>query len=122
MIVTTILSGIVVLGLWIPAHENVTLMLFAAFFGFSSGAWISLTPVLIAQISDIRQIGVRIGTNFFIQSFAGLIGNPIAGAILSNNGGRYIGLQIFCGVIMLASALVYIAARNVQCGFKWKRI
>ena len=122
MIITTVLSGIIVLGLWIPAHENATLILFAAFFGFSSGAYISLSPVLVAQISDIRQIGVRIGTNFFIQGFAGLTGNPVAGAIISKDNGHYTGMQIFCGATMLAAASVYVAARNIQCGIKWKRI
>ncbi|KAF6219295.1 hypothetical protein HO133_005120 [Letharia lupina] len=37
-------------------------ILFAAFYGFSSGAFVALAPALIAQISDIRQIGVRTGT------------------------------------------------------------
>ena len=99
-----------------------TIILFAVFFGFSSGAFISLSPALVAQISDNRQIGVRIGTNFFIIAFGVLAGNPVAGAIISKDNGQYTGLQIFCGVVILAAAVAYLAARNTQCGFKWKRI
>ncbi len=62
MIVTSFLSTILVLALWLPARGNVPYILFAAFYGFSSGAFVSLAPALIAQISDIRQIGVRTGT------------------------------------------------------------
>lgn len=62
MIVTSFLSTILVLALWLPARGNVAYILFAAFYGFSSGAFVSLAPALIAQISDIRQIGVRTGT------------------------------------------------------------
>lgn len=122
MIITTIVSAIIVLGLWIPSHENITILLFAVGFGFSSGAFISLSPALVAQLSDVRQIGVRIGTNFFIVSFAVLTGNPIAGAIITRNDGHFTGLQIFCGTTMIAAAAAYLAARYVQCGFKRERI
>lgn len=122
MIITTMVSAIVVLGLWIPAHKNVTVLLFAVFFGFSSGAFISLSPALVAQISDVRQIGVRIGSNFFIVSFAVLTGNPIAGAIIAKDNGHFTGLQIFCGTTIIAAGVAYLAARYSQCGFKWKRI
>lgn len=42
----------------------------------------SLVPSVVAQISDIRQIGVRNGTVFFIVSIAALTGTPI-GKLLS---------------------------------------
>ena len=61
-VVTSFLSTILVLALWLPARGNVPYILFAAFYGFSSGAFVSLAPALIGQISDIRQIGIRIGT------------------------------------------------------------
>jgi len=82
MIMTTFFSAIVVLALWIPAQGNVPTIVFAAIFGFSSGTFVSMVPSLIAQISDIRQIGVRNGTNFLIIAFAALCGNPIGGALI----------------------------------------
>lgn len=98
MIVTSFLSTILVLALWLPARGNVPYILFAAFYGFSSGAFVSLAPALIAQISDIRQIGVRSGSMFMVISLAALCGNPIGGALIAAEGGNYLHLQIFCGV------------------------
>ncbi len=98
MIVTTFLSTILVLALWLPARGNVPYILFAAFYGFTSGAFVSLAPALIAQISDIRQIGVRSGSMFMVISFAVLVGNPIGGALVVAEGGSYTHLQIFGGV------------------------
>lgn len=42
----------------------------------------SLAPALIAQISDIRQIGVRTGSMFMVVSVAALVGTPIGGGEL----------------------------------------
>jgi hypothetical protein len=46
----------------------VALMLFAAVYGFFSGAFISLITPCVAQISDISQIGTRIGMLYSIIS------------------------------------------------------
>lgn len=74
MIVTSFFSAILVLALWLPSRGNAPIILFAAFYGFASGAFVSLAPALIVQISDIRQIGVRTGTMFAIVSVSGLVG------------------------------------------------
>lgn len=52
-------TAIVTLALWIPASSNAATIVFAALFGFGSGAFVSLAPSLIAQISEVRSIGVR---------------------------------------------------------------
>ena len=111
MVVTSFLSTILVLALWLPARGNVPYLLFAAFYGFSSGAFVSLAPALIAQISDIRQIGIRSGSMFAVISVAALVGNPIGGALIAGEHGDYLHLQIFCGVMMFAGSCVFVAAR-----------
>ncbi|KAL8721348.1 MAG: hypothetical protein Q9225_001960 [Loekoesia sp. 1 TL-2023] len=118
MIVTSFLSTILVLALWLPARGNVPYILFSAFYGFSSGAFVSLAPALVAQISDIRQIGVRTGSMFAAISIAALVGNPIGGALISNEDGNYTHLEIFCGVMMLGGSVVFVAARWSLAGFK----
>ena len=123
MIATSFLSTILVLGLWLPARGNIPYILFAAFFGFSSGAFVSLAPALIAQISDVRQIGVRTGSMFSVISIAALVGVPIGGALISDEHGSYMHVQIFCGVMMLGGSVFFLIARGVQCGFlKLKKI
>jgi MFS family permease len=62
-------SGLACLVFWMFAKSLVAVMLFAAAYGFFSGAFISVITPCIAQISDIRQIGTRIGMLYSIISF-----------------------------------------------------
>lgn len=122
MLVITAASTIIVLALWLPSRGNIPIILFSAFYGFTSGTFVSLVPVLIAQISDIRKIGVRIGVNYLIVSVSGLIQNPIGGALISRNNGGYEYLQIFCGLTMAVGTMLYLVARTLQVGFKITKV
>ena len=107
--------------LWLPAHSNAPYILFAAFFGFSSGAFVSLAPALIAQISDVRQIGLRTGSMFAAISVAALVGNPIAGQLVSDEHGDYLHLQLFCGIMMVAGSCVFVLARKSLAGLDLRK-
>lgn len=123
MIIIATLTGIACLALWIPIKNNAGILVFTAAFGFLSSGLTSIGPTLIAQISDIREIGARTGTAFAFQSFGALTGSPIASAIVDARGGDYLGLQLFCGFSILASAGVFASARYVQAGgFKLKTV
>ncbi|OKL57666.1 hypothetical protein UA08_06944 [Talaromyces atroroseus] len=122
MIIVNMLSAIFVLGFWIPAHTNPELLVFAAFIGFTSGAFVAMVAAVIGQISDIRQIGVRNGTNFFCVSFAALIGNPIAGALIQRDDGGYSYMQIFSGAAFFVGTCLFFSARIVQAGPGWTKI
>jgi MFS family permease len=123
MIFITGLSAIITLALWIPgANSSAAIIVYSVLFGFSSGGFVSLGSPLIAQISDIRQIGVRTGTAFAVQSFGALTGSPIAGAIVTAQHGDFLGLQLFCGFAMLGSVFAFYIARWVQVGFSIKKI
>ena len=102
MIIMCYFTGILILALWLPATANAPIILFAALYGFGSGAFVSLAPSVIAQISDVRQIGVRTGTLFLCISFGALIGNPVGGALITRWKGEYTGLQVFGGVMTLS--------------------
>jgi MFS family permease len=123
MIVTTYLTAILVLALWIPANTNALNIVFAALFGFTSGTFVSMVPAIVAQVTkDVRTIGVRNGANFFIISLAALTGNPIAGALVSRDQNSFLYLQIFCGITMFVGATFFLLARIVQVGWAWKRV
>ena len=117
-IIFAFMSALLCLALWLPARGNAPYILFAAFFGFSSGAFVSLASALIAQISDVRQVGVRTGSMFAVVSVAALVGSPTGGAIISLEHGSYSHVQIFCGIMMLAGACMFIAARVSLEGLK----
>jgi MFS family permease len=104
-------AGIIVLALGLPASGNAAYITFAALYGFASGAYVSLLPAQIAHISEVHQIGVRVGVTFAVVSFAGLIGNPIAGAIVTSNHGEYWGLNVFAGILLMAGASLFILTR-----------
>ncbi|KAK4539674.1 hypothetical protein LTR36_010437 [Oleoguttula mirabilis] len=106
MVIMCFFTGILVLAVWIPATGNAPIIVFTALYGFGSGAFVSLGPSIIAQISDVRQIGVRTGTWFAIISIAALISNPIGGVLITRWNGKYTGLQIFCGVMCLAGQVL----------------
>ena len=77
-----------------------------------------MVPALVAQISDIRQIGVRNGTNFLVISVAGLLGNPIAGQLVTRDKGGYTYLQVFCGCTMFGGAALFVVARWLLVGWR----
>ncbi|OJJ49156.1 hypothetical protein ASPZODRAFT_59824 [Penicilliopsis zonata CBS 506.65] len=117
MTIFTGFSAIIVLALWMPSRSNAPVIVFTALYGFSSGAFISLGPALIAQISDIRKMGVRNGTFFAIISIAALTGSPIGGALVPDVlTDSYDKLQIFCGVTMLAGTVFFAVARVLVGG------
>jgi MFS family permease len=111
-------AGILPLALAIPASNNATFIAFAALYGFASGAFVSLLPSQLAKISKVEEIGVRVGVTFACVSFAGLVGNPIAGAIVVANDGSFWGLNVFAGVMMLSGAGMFTLTRFYVAGWK----
>lgn len=122
MICITFISGLFCLAVWIPVKSIAGILVFVVIFGFSSGGFISLAPTLIAQISDIKQIGTRVGTAFAFQAVGALTGSPIGGQIVHAQHGKYIGLQLFCGITMVVGCGVFVFARYSQVGFKMAKI
>ncbi|KAL6702683.1 hypothetical protein ACN47E_001230 [Coniothyrium glycines] len=111
-------AAVLVLALALPASSNAAYITFAALYGFASGAFVSLLPAQMAQISKIEQIGVRVGVTFACISFAGLVGNPIAGAIVDHNHGKFWGLNVFSGIVMMAGAALFLLTRMYLAGWK----
>ena len=122
MIVMSAFTTILILALWIPASSNAALIVFAVLFGFASGAGIGLTPALVAQVSNVREIGIRQGALMFIASYAALTGSPIAGAILKDTRGDYKYPAAFCGVSCAIGVVFFIACRIHLAGFKWAKV
>ncbi|KAJ4358472.1 uncharacterized protein N0V89_003055 [Didymosphaeria variabile] len=113
-------TGILCLALGLPASGNAAFIIFAALYGFASGGFVSLAPAQIAKISNVQEIGVRTGVLFSCVSFAGLVGNPIAGALVDGTG--FDKVNIFAGVVMLAGAVLFVITRMVVTGWKVAQI
>ncbi|KAL8731177.1 MAG: hypothetical protein Q9166_003584 [cf. Caloplaca sp. 2 TL-2023] len=122
MFITMLCSGIITLALWLPSSSNLGITCFAAIYGFFSGAYIALSPMLIAQISRIQQIGIRSGVLFFVLSLAALTGGPLGGALLDADHGGYRYLQIFAGLCMCAAACIIVVARAFALGCRVSKV
>ncbi|KAG2747225.1 hypothetical protein P692DRAFT_20875825 [Suillus brevipes Sb2] len=82
----------------VPRTGSSNIITYSVFYGFFSGNWFALQTSCIAQISKMEKIGVRMGMAYSLVSFAALVGEPIAGAILARENGSYTGLIVFTGV------------------------
>lgn len=70
LIPSVFLAGLCTMVFWSFAKTTTEIMLYAVLYGFFSGAFNALIIPCIAQISEIREIGVRIGILYSIISFS----------------------------------------------------
>ncbi|KEF62309.1 uncharacterized protein A1O9_00281 [Exophiala aquamarina CBS 119918] len=102
----------IVLYCWIAVDSVAGLWVFTIVYGFAAHALQALYPVVLTSLtSDQKKAGVRAGMGFTIAGFAVLTGPPIAGALVQQAQGSYLGLQLFSATSMLASALVFASVR-----------
>ncbi|CAG9981949.1 unnamed protein product [Clonostachys byssicola] len=122
MCATSLCCGALVLGLWLVAGGNyVRVVSFAALFGFWSGAAISLSPVCVSRVCRIEDYGKANGITYFVASFGALVGIPIAGALVKDEGagaGSYRALILFGGMAYMLAFAAFCVARGVAGGWK----
>ena len=104
--------GGVTLICWIAVTNPAGTYAWACCYGIAGGGIQSLFPAGLSSLTtDLRKSGVRMGMVFTTNSFATLIGPPIAGAIISASNGKYYGAQAFAGGTMLLGTGFLVAAR-----------
>ncbi|KAK1224500.1 hypothetical protein PQX77_012613 [Marasmius sp. AFHP31] len=70
----------------IGLKNEIGVVFIALIYGFVIGAIISLMgPLIVLLTSDISELGARMGIAYFFSGIAGLIGTPIAGALLTED-------------------------------------
>ncbi|KAM5479868.1 hypothetical protein McanCB56680_005296 [Microsporum canis] len=116
MIPMTFCSGIIALG-WIGVHSTASIIVIAILYGFCSGAFVSVPPVVLISITpDLRDFGTRLGMTFVFNSVGALAGTPIGGAIIHGSGNEYLGVQLLAGCCLLMSGVFLVIARFVKSG------
>jgi MFS family permease len=119
MCMMSLFTTIVVFTLWIPAKNNAVVLVFAAFYGFGSGSFVSIFPTLIGEITkDVSKLGKRNGAAFCVLGIAALIGSPIGGALIKADGGRFLGVQLFAGLCLAVGTAIFCMARTSLVGLK----
>jgi MFS family permease len=106
-------------ALWLPAGESTAMIvIFAVIFGFVSGSNLSLSPVCVGQMCKTEHYGRYFATCWMVVAFGTLTGLPIAGQILTANGGNYTGLIVFAGLSYVAAGICLVIARILAVGWK----
>ena len=110
----TLAAGILCLG-WIDITDVAGITAFSVFYGFFSGAFVSLLPPTIATLTpDMTVVGTWLGMSLFIGAFGLLIGNPIAGALLDVANKEFGRAQGFAGGMILGAAILFGIARFLR--------
>lgn len=90
-------------------------------FGFFSGIFIALPPVLIVALTkDKTKIGTRIGMGFTMLGIGVLAGGPGGGSVLGSNPKNlhWDATWIYAGVCALGAAATFFVLRFIKSGFK----
>lgn len=122
MIIMCFLSMIFVLVMLLPFGASETMRFtFSAFYGFSTGAVLSLSPVCCGQISRTSDFGKRFSTMYFFVSFANLICIPIGGAIVGDRTPtEYRNMLIYVVGLYLLSLMGWAVSRYRSVGWRLK--
>jgi MFS family permease len=99
-----IIAGILAFAA-ISIHDLGGLIVFSIFYGFISGAMVSLPPSVIASlVPNLAVMGTWMGMSFCFAALGILIGSPIAGTIIHVEKNEFSGGFIFAGSLALAAA------------------
>jgi MFS family permease len=108
---------------WSAVHDMSSLYAFAVFYGLFAAGIQSLFPATLSTLTtDLKKIGVRMGMVLSIVAVAALIGSPIAGALVSTDGGDYLYAQMFMGSAIIAGTVVLVGARVTKVGLGLARV
>ncbi|KAJ5296595.1 uncharacterized protein N7443_007488 [Penicillium atrosanguineum] len=108
---------------WPAVHDMPSLYAFAVFYGLFAAGIQSLFPATLSTLTtDLKKIGVRMGMVLSIVAVAALIGSPIAGVLISTDGGEYLYAQMFMGSAIIAGTVVLIGARVTKVGSGLARV
>ncbi|KAL4883172.1 major facilitator superfamily domain-containing protein [Aspergillus karnatakaensis] len=104
-------SGVIALC-WSKVTSVAGLVVFAAAYGFSSGAILSLQQVCAAQIATPQTLGLAVGTIFAASSFSAMASVPITGELAARYG--YLAVSIYSGVSLVVGSFFLLLARLSQ--------
>jgi predicted MFS family arabinose efflux permease len=111
-------SGLILLC-WAGVKDHAGLLVFDVFYGFMMAAAQGMLPPSLGSLTtDLSKMGVRMGMVFSLMGFALLIGNPLAGALISADHGRYLAAQMYAGSALIVGVVALAAARVARTGWK----
>ncbi|PQE02909.1 MFS monocarboxylate transporter protein [Rutstroemia sp. NJR-2017a BVV2] len=108
---------------WLAVHNLGGIVVFCIFYGFLSGAVVSLPSTVVASlVPELRLMGTWMGMCFCFAGLGFLIGNPIAGAIINIETNDFTGGLVFAATTVIAGSIAFIGVRILKMktlqGFK----
>lgn len=119
MIVIMVMMIIALFAIWLPYYNLAGFYLFAIAFGFTFGGIYALTPVVLSQISQTKELGSRYATAYFFVSFSNLISIPVGSHLINQQTiSHYNHMIIFSGCALIVATLFIILSRMTLVGWK----
>ena len=103
---------------WIPITTSSQVFAFSPAFAFVAGGFVTFGPSVVSLTRDISALGVRMGIDLFITGLGVLIGPPVAGVILKESKGSWLGLQLWCSLTVALAACCLAGARGLTAGWQ----
>lgn len=114
------LGGVGQLAIWPFTRSLAGLMVFTSFYGFFTGGYVSLYPVVAADLYGVEGLASITGVMFASFVPGTLIGPPVSGAILDRYTDpitkkiNFLPVQLFGGSWLLASAVMAVTVQVFQ--------
>ncbi|KAH8653571.1 major facilitator superfamily domain-containing protein [Xylariales sp. PMI_506] len=120
VIIPASLISMVLLYIWTVIETQAGLYVFAVIYGIFGATVQGLFPAgLSSMTTDLSKAGTRMGMVYFLVAFGTLLGPPLAGIIISKDGGEYKYAFIFAGTCLCLGSLFLIACRISKGGRNW---
>ncbi|KAJ2401399.1 hypothetical protein GGI23_001424 [Coemansia sp. RSA 2559] len=109
----TLVASLSILIFWLPFHATGTVIACSIVYGIFCGGFISLLPVVMANLWGVQRISTIIGL-LYVANFVGtMVGAPASGAILDNigHGKNFKNTVAFSGVFMFCGFIFFVFLR-----------
>jgi MFS family permease len=118
--ITTFMTGVMCLALWLTVTNPAGIWAFAAMFGLFGGGYLAMVPALLGQVVGMKDLEAANGLLFFAWFFGGLLGSPICSELINDKSGHptYSHAIIFGGVLMVFAGLLAWTVRVMRAGWK----
>ncbi|EXJ73049.1 uncharacterized protein A1O5_04198 [Cladophialophora psammophila CBS 110553] len=139
LFLTTAISAVAALGLWIPSSLSSTqadsrhlFIAFTVLYGVFASAYVSLFPTSLVELFGIQNFASVNGFLYMVRGLATMVGTPVAGALIRSathekGPAPYQNTAILVGVLLASATLAVFWVRLEaavshlrQGGAKWK--
>ena len=103
-----IFASAILMYAWIAIDSLASLVVFSVLYGCLSGAVVSLPPTMVASlVPGIQQIGTWMGMAFCFSGLGLLVGNPIAGTLISVQNDDFVRMIVFGASCTMAAGVIF---------------